>query len=292
MAPLAGLTGMNTDPSIQYTDQGVLEAHANVGGVDESHSQIGDEYAPTYPAGYGSGYHGTAYGPEVDRSGQRGYSNRQSGVAIDQTPTSHESPYPTGVRQPDLETPGSYAADADAKRAQVKLLHGRDMGGVRKNVIRSPAGREIETHYTTDRYDAPNETQLAPNVPGQLRGSGGHLKDTTQGYGQLNNLDEFQRGHSIRRVQHDGIPWDRSIDYAPGHVFLGRHLHRTPPLTVDSPYGQVAGDTSTGQQVMEVRGYPTPYQPPSIPTVQPTGVSSQAEDVWAYLCQEPCIYRE
>ena len=282
MAALAGLTGMSADSASQEMDQGVAEAHANVGGYDPSHSKPGDLSGESWPASGWAGYHGTSYGQEVDNNGQMGTDYRAYGVGIDQTPDTHESPYPEGLIQPNLEDPGSYARTSYDLAVQRKKLHGQNMGGVRKLNGFSPAGRQTPTNYTTDRYDSPDDTDLSTTVPGQIRGTGNAQRDVQQGYGKLNDNPEFQHGHSIRRVQHDGIAWDRSLAYPGRKPFYGRHPVMTGnSFDVDSVYGQVAGDTSTGQQVMEKRGFPTPYEPQPLPVVAPSS-SEPSDDVWAW----------
>lgn len=280
MARLAGLTGLNaSSDQIQYDDAGVLEAHG--GPVDESHGG-GDPGGLNYPAAYGTGWKADPYFPDYELLGENVSSAPLAdGVPVDRTPNSHRAPYPRGIIQTDndLESYQRFAVDRQIQR---KELHGKDLGGPKKFNHLDPAGREVESHYTTDRYDAPNTNILSDNVPGQIRGTGAGLKGTDQGFGALNDNPEFQTGHSIRRVQHDTLHWDRSLSpnaVAP-QVFRGKFPVREAAFDTDSPYEQM-GDTSTGQQVMERRGYPTPPLPPSQPVVIPSSSDGSA-DVWAY----------
>lgn len=276
MAPLAGLGSLSSAP--QETDMGVLEAHG--GPVDTTHGYYGDRLGDTWPSGYGSGYHGTSYGYEVDQGEWPDFN--QPGAKQDQTPTTHESPYPRGIIQPDLETPGSYALAAEQLRVQRSEVHSPDLGAPGYLNRNAPGGRQVPDHWTTDRYESPAETNLSASVPGQLRqGSNGVGLDVSQGYGRLNDTEEFQHGHSIRVIQHDSLAWDRSLTYAPPQPLYPRY-----PMTQatfdgpDSPYG-VLGDTSTGQQVVwEGRiGNPTAYQQPPEPAMNQ---AVQSNDVWSW----------
>lgn len=277
MAPLPGIYG---DKPPQVTDQGVLEAHS-IGGIDPDHGEFGDTSGQTWPSAYGTGYEGTQYGPDVENGDYPEF--YEGGHKMDATPTSHEAPYPRGIIQPDLETPGSYADSATRLSAQRRALHGPSLGAARFFNRFAPGGRESPVDITVDRYDAPNANLLASNVPGQLRqGNNGVGRDTTQAYGALNDTPEFQAGHSIRVVQHDTLHWDRSLDYAPPQPFWGRHeIAQTRFDGPDSPY-YAMGDTTTGQQVVwEGRiGTPTAYSQPSEPAVNQA--TSSSEDVWPY----------
>lgn len=282
MAPLAGLTGISgQDTPAQVTDEGVLEAHS-IGAIDPGHAQYGSDVNESWPAAYGLGYQGSQYGVDVSQ-GQVPYYD-QPGRPLDSTPSTHQAPYPRGIIQPNLEQPGSYAETATDLAIQRDELHSQDLGGPGVTNRNSQTGKEIPSHYTTDRYDAPNQTMQAP-IPGQIASTFGTGRDTGPGgYGQLNSTDEFQRGHSIRRVQHDGMPWDRSLDYAPPQPFWGREIIQEATFDgPDSPYGQVMGDTSTGQQVVwEGRiGNPTSYVQPPEPAIN-QAPSYTGGDVWAY----------
>jgi hypothetical protein len=167
-------------------------------------------------------------------------------------------------------------------------LHRPELGGTRAMTGRSPAGEEERTHYTTDDYVAPNESYQQP-LTGQVRspganggnGYGSGNADTVQGYGQLNTLPEFQAGHSIRRVQHDRMPWDFTGTHGEQDVpFWGRHPVQQMPLDgPDSPYfamGSIDGANTPWEGRI---GYPTPYQQPSEPTIVQAAPS---HDVWAW----------
>lgn len=281
MAPLAGLQGLNAQAP-QETDQGVLEAHG--GPVDPSHGEYGQEYVPTWPAGYGTGYDGTQYGPQNGLEPDTSlFQTDPSRRTDDYTPSAHGSPYPKGIIQPSLEDPGSYSLSAELLARQRSDIHGTDLGAVGVHT-RAVSGRESPVHYTVDRYTAPNATDLAA-VPGQLRqGNNGIGRDTSQGYGVLNTTPEFQAGHSIRIVQHDTVHFDHTLDNAPPQPFWGKFgLEQATFDGPDSPYGPVGGDTTTGQQVpWEGRiGNPTAYQQPPEPTVVQS--PPPGGDAWAWL---------
>jgi hypothetical protein len=273
-APLSGLSGLygneSSDPN-QTFDEGVLEAHANT--LDPEHGNTGSQGPGELP------YGGTSYGQDSRFTGfTPDYSMRGIG-GLDQTPSSHANPYPRGIIQQSWDEPDAVARAG----AQTALLHGVDQGGPRANGGFNPAGRENPTDYTTDRYGAPNETDQALNVPGQIRGGLSAL-DTAQGYGQLNSTDEFKRGHSIRRVQHDKMP----MDYTNTHggqdgPFLGRiPIAQARFDGPDSPYF-AAGAIDQAQVMMRSGGAsdPTPYQPPPDPTIA-AGVPGTPSSPWAY----------
>jgi hypothetical protein len=292
MAPLQGLTGLTPDPqdTTDVMDEGVLEAKANPIAAD--HADYGSQY---------NGYQGTVpdaspfsgmpvYEGWTDSDSQQ-YGGRDynlQGYADDMTPTTHSSPYPKGIIQPDWSNPSAYATAAE----QMRELHGTDLGGVEFYQFTAPAGRETPTNYTTDNYVAPNENYLV-TAPDQLKGSYGHgasgqsglgggNADTTQGYGVLNTMEEFNAGHSIRRVQHDRMPWDFTATHGEQNVpFYGRHPVQQMPLNgPDSPYFD-QGDISGANIVWEGRiGDPSPYvQPPEV-TIAPG--QPDAPDVWSW----------
>jgi hypothetical protein len=289
MAALAGMTGLYpADPqdTADTFDEGVLESKALP--LDDDHSEYGSQHlgfsgtvpdaSPfasmgTYDAGFTDEYDPGAY-PDTRRAG-------------DQTPDTHTAPYPRGIRQYAIETPLGLAEAAQ----QTEIIHGQEFGGTNRMVLSAPSGYEEETHYTTDRYDAPNETYQATVTQGQLKpsgsmsagGYGGGNADTVQGYGVLNSIPEFQMGHSIRRVQHDRMPWDFSNTHGEQDVpFMGRHpVYQMPLDGPDSPYFE-SGDISGAQVPWEGRiGYPTPYVQPSEPTIVPAA-SDDSGDVYAW----------
>ena len=297
MAALQGLSGLYPDPqdTTDYMDEGVLEARAAPGTPVSDHSEYGSQY---------NGYSGTIptespFSPMTVYDGWAGADPdfmttdvyRMPGREDDVTPTTHASPYPRGIIQQSWDAPNAAALNGD----QMQQLHGPDLGGVYFYIQTAPAGHEEETHYTTDRYDAPNENYLATVLDGQLKSSsgssnastgggsrGGSNADTTQGYGQLNTLPEFQMGHSIRRVQHDRMPWDFTNTHGEQNVpFMGRHPVEQMPLNgPDSPYFE-AGDIDGANIVWEGRiGDPTPYQQPVEPTI--ASAPLQSEDVYAW----------
>lgn len=286
MSPLPGVQGMNADPAVQYQDAGVLEAHGF--SLDQRHMTTGGALGgQTWPAAYGHGYTGSPYPPIVDNQSQTGEAYADLGYPGDATPRSHSAPYARGIHQPNYEDKNSYADVSYELAMQQVQLHSPSFGADRLFNQNSPVGKETPAHYTTDRYDAPNSNVLATAVPGQLRqgtgGNGGNGKsDTTQGYGQLNSTPEFQMGHSIRRVQHDTLHWDRSLDNNPAVPFRGKFPVEQANFNTDSSYGPVAGVATQGAQIpWEGRiGNPSAYQTPSEVTVNPSPPSGG--DVWAY----------
>lgn len=297
MAKLAGLSGLNPDPpdTGQFMDEGVLEARASVNPNVAEHGRYGsqsDGYSGTIPleSPYSpmSVYDGWTY---EDAAQYGGRDFNLPGEPLDYTPTTHASPSPR-IGQTTMmswENPAGYANLGPQNNA----LHGPDFGGVELMVGRDPAGREEITHYTTERYDAPNENYLSPDVPGQLRGTGfvngvgasGHGNaDPTQGYGVLNTLPEFQMGHSIRREQHDSVHFDYTNTHGEQDVpFPGRHPIQQMPLDgPDSPYFEM-GNIDGANVPWEGRiGDPTAYvQPPEVTTLPAASYTSN--DVYPVL---------
>ena len=291
MAALQGLTGLYADPqdTTDTMDEGVLEARAAPNTPDDDHGTYGSQY---------NGYSGTVpdaspfagmpvydgYDPaDSDQYGGRGF--QVPGSELDRTPTTHASPYPRGIIQQSWDAPDNVALNGE----QLQQLHGPELGGTTFMLGNSPVGHEEPAHYTTDNYVAPNENYLTPDVPGQLKGNtgagrggyGGGNADPTQGYGVLNTLEEFNAGHSIRRVQHDTVHFDFTNTHGEqGVPFPGRHPVQQMPLDgPDSPYFEM-GNIDGANTPWEGRiGYPSPYQQPEEPTIGP---ALQSEDVWAY----------
>lgn len=297
MAPLGGLKGLIPDPQTrqQFVDEGVLEAKANA--PHPEHGEYGvshlgysgavplqNPYAgfPVYD-GWSSDLAAGEYGEtQYTQYGMRGYSE-----PIDLTPTTHSSPSPrVGLSSMiSWDNPHGAALVGD----QMTALHGPEFGGATFKIRFDPTGREEITHYTTNDYAAPNENYLSP-VSGQLKsgtigaggatggggrgsgsGGGGSNADTTQGYGELNSIERFKTGHSIRREQHDRMPWDFTNTHGEQNVpFLGRHPVEQMDLNgPDSPYFE-AGSIDGANIVWEGRiSDPTQYvQPPEV-TVSP-----------------------
>jgi hypothetical protein len=294
MAPLQGLSGLYPDPwdTQDFMDEGVLEARAAPGTPVAEHGQYGSQalgYSGTIPLESPfspmSVYDGWQNNPDYS-----GTDFRTQGEPYDRTPDTHSSPYPRGIIQQSWDNPNALAVAGE----QITELHAPDLGGQKLYITHAPAGHEEETHYTTDRYDAPNENYLATVTDGQLKpgtgssnastggGSrGGSNADPTQGYGVLNSMPEFQMGHSIRRVQHDTLHFDFTNTHGEQDVpFWGRHPIQNAQFDgPDSPYFE-AGSIEGNQVVWEGRiGDPTPYVQPPEPTI---GQSAPADDVWAY----------
>lgn len=302
MASLKGLSGLYPDPqdTADVMDEGVLEARASSNPFGAEHGQYGEQshgYSGSVPvqspfsglAVY-DGYD-PAYAAEYGMGGQvaeNKYGLLTPGMEYDETPTTHASPSPRiGLSSMISWDNPNGAAEVGVQGQQ---LHGPDFGGVEFNLLHDPTGREEETNYTTNSYIAPNENYLSPDVPGQLKGShftgagaggagaggshtggggGGSNADTTQGYGVLNTMPEFNAGHSIRREQHDRMPWDFTATHGEQDVpFYGRHPVEQMPLDgPDSPYFE-QGDISGANIPWEAHiGDPTVYAQPVEPSV-------------------------
>jgi len=289
MAPLQGLKGLYPDPmdTMDTMDMGVLESKAFT--LDSEHGMYGSQsqgYQGSVPAV--SAFSGMpvydGWSPEdAAEYGSRDF--RVTGTALDNTPDNHGAPYPRGIIQQSWERPDDLAIVG----TQISELHGADLGGVANFTGDDPTGREEPADYTTDRYDAPNENYLSSEVPGQLRGSygrsgGGYnsgTADVTQGYGVLNSLEEFQMGHSIRRVQHDTVHFDFTNTHGEQDVpFWGRHPVEQMPLDgPDSPYFEQGGIDGANVPWEGRIGDPTPYEQPAEPTV---AASQEYPDVFAW----------
>lgn len=288
MAPLQGLKGLYPDPQVtdQFFDEGVLEAKANT--PHPEHASYGVQhygYSGTVPAAV------PFEGQPVYDGWEPGFSNQFGGMdypepgdEIDKTPVTHTSPYPRGILQQSWSSPHELALAGE----QMMELHRPELGATTLNVGFAIPGREEVTHYTTNDYVAPNENYLS-QVPAQLKsqggrsggGYGGGNADPTQGYGWLSPYEEFSAGHSIRREQHDRMPWDFTATHGEQEVpFQGRHPVEQMPLNgPDSPYFD-QGDIDGANIPWEGRiAYPTPYQQPEEPTVV---AASPQPDVWAW----------
>jgi hypothetical protein len=293
MAALAGLTGLyGPDPqdTTDVMDEGVLEAkgfalnpeHGEYGSQHLGYQGIVPDVSPFSSMGVYEGYD-TGYSQQFG-----GMNYNTPGEAIDATPETHSSPYPRGIIQQSWDDPHALARYGE----QANVLHQPELGGSVFYNGNAVPGREEITHYTTDRYDAPNENYLAPEIPGQVRpgspnsasGSGGGNADPTQGYGVLNTLPEFQMGHSIRRVQHDSAHFDYTNTHGEQDVpFYARHPVGQMPLDgPDSPYF-AQGSIDGANVVWEGRiGDPTPYQQPAEPSFAAATPASAGSDVWAW----------
>src|SRR5271166_902960 len=296
MAALGGLKGLSPDPqdTADYMDEGVLEARASVNPNVAEHGQYGsqsDGYSGTIPTESPytpmSVYDGWGYA-EAAQYGGRDFN--VAGREIDTTPTTHSSPSPRIGQSTFMSWDNPNGVGNIA--GQMNDLHGPELGGTTFNLGHDPAGREEESHYTTNRYDAPNENYLSSDVPGQLRGTGfdagtgasGHGNaDPTQGYGVLNSLPEFQMGHSIRREQHDSVHFDYTNTHGEQDVpFPGRHPVEQMPLDgPDSPYFAM-GDINQAQLPWEGRiGDPTAYvQPAEVTTLPAVSSGDTSYDVY------------
>jgi len=289
MAGLTGLGGLKgiSDPvdTSSVMDEGVLEARANP--LDSDHEDYGSQYygySGTVPTAEPWNSQGVYEGADPD-PGYAAMGAPQPGVALDQTPTSHRAPWPRGIIQDSWDDPGMLAVAGE----QTAELHSPDFGAPEFYNGFSPAGRETDTNYTTDRYPAPNESYQSPDIPGQLKGassnsgsaSGHGNADTVQGYGTLNSTPEFQMGHSIRRVQHDPVPFDFTNTHGEQDVpFMGRHpVYQADFTGPDSPYyeqGSIDGGLVPWEGYI---GDPSPYVQPAEPTI---GEAPQSEDVFAW----------
>jgi hypothetical protein len=284
---LTGLYGPPADPNLTAggtIDEGAYQAYDQSLQYKDAHGTPGD--TANQQAAYGGAYSGQGtYG--VNESGQITdfndipgyYVLRDPEAPLDETPSSHGGMYPRPMALAVMAQSG-----LDVVGDQARALHGTDQGGPRALLGRAPGGHEQNTAWSADRFDAPNQNALAHEVSGQLKAGNGPrgMADPDQGYGELNSLPEFQAGHSIRNVQHDSMPWDRSLTGPGGEegTWLGRWASGTGPSFdgPDSPYG--AAGNSQDLMVAEVRGYPTAYAQPVPPTVLPVAPGPQ-NDVWA-----------
>lgn len=286
MAGLQGLTGLyGAQPTTGagQVDEGALQAYDQAQQYADAHTKPGD--TANQHDQYGGRYSGQ--GTYADNlTGQIAefsdlppfYVLADPDAAIDRTPSSHGGLYPR---------PGALGVMAQSGMEiageQAQGLHSSDQGGPRSVVGRAPGGHEENTAWTVDRYDAPNQNALSRNLADQVRpmsGSNGRSADVDQGYGVPNTLPEFQRGHSIRYVQHDELKFDRSLTGPANEgIWLGKFTQSGPSFAgPDSPYG-VMGQAQ-GMMTAERRGFPTEYTQPASPTVLPTSQSS-GQDVWA-----------
>jgi hypothetical protein len=282
----------------QHLDQGVLEARA-APGTATSHGKYGSQslgYGGPVPKESSGTMIQPVYDAGTDGEVYADWDFPNSGETyLDKTPDVHGAPYPRGIVETrhgghSLNTP----AGLEVAGEQMRVLHGLDFGGQKLYVAHDPAERQTVTRYTTDRYPAPNENMLNPKVPNQMRpvagtfGGGGQAgmgqADTTQGYGKLNDNWEFQRGHSVRRIQHDRMPWDFTNTHGEQDVlFLGRHEVRQRRLDgPDSPYFE-AGDIGGQHVPWEGRiGFPREYIQPPNPHTVPSNQSLESEDLWGW----------
>jgi hypothetical protein len=290
MAPLQGLAGLYADPqdTTDVMDEGVLEARANT--PDPEHGQYGsqsDGYSGQIPTE--SPYSAMAVYDGWSTEYAQMFGGRDYNVIgepTDFTPNTHVAPYPRGIIQQSWDDPHALSRYGD----QGVQLHQPELGGSKFFNGNSMTGHEEVTHYTTDRYDAPNENYLS-DLPGQVKGtafansagaSGHGNADPTQGYGVLNTLPEFTMGHSIRREQHDTVHFDYTNTHGEQNVpFMGRHPVEQMPLDgPDSPYfmqGEIDGANTPWEGRI---GDPTPYQQPQETTIAPT--PTQTVDVWGW----------
>jgi hypothetical protein len=305
---LAGLYGPQTDSTdTQYMDEGVLEARA-APGTATTHGEWGSQtfgYGGTVPTDPQTDPSQAVYDASAGSEEDQYWSNdfTYETTAIDHTPTTHDAEWPRGIPQEgfaSLSTPGGL----EIAGAQMQALHGTNLGGVNHNVLNAPAGHEEATSYTTDDYMAPNENILGSAI-GQLRGAngsssglvggggsghgnaGGSAADPDQGYGVVNTLPEFNAGHSIRRVQHDRMPWDFTATHGEQEVpFLGRHdlVGQMDFNGPDSPYfaqGSLGGP-GLGVAAPMIYGDPTEYIQPPEPTVLSAPQNGPDSDVYAW----------
>jgi len=284
-------------------DEGVLEARA-APGTGTTHGEYGSQtfgYGGTVPLDPQTDPSQQVYNAGTEEDEYWGYDFYNSESALDHTPTTHDAEWPRGIPQNgagSLSTPGGL----EEVGAAMRVLHGKNLGGVNAMVLNSPVGHEELTDYTTDDYTAPNESMLA-KVPGQIKGAnqsssgmlggggsghgnaGGSAADVDQGYGVNNSLPEFNAGHSIRRVQHDRMPWDYSLLHGEQEVpFEGRHaiVGQMSFDGPDSPY-YAQGSIQGNQTPWEGRiGDPTEYVQPPEPTVVAANTSDTSYDVYAW----------
>lgn len=284
-APLQGLQGLYPDPQVtgQYMDEGVAEAKANP--LNPEHSEYGSQsygYSGIEPD-HSPFAQFSIYDSGMEEQEYTGMSAPVMGEDIDRTPVTHKAAWPRGIQQPSYSGPDDYALVGD----QLRAMHGTSEGADTYLNDYSPAGRETPWHYTTERFDSPDDVILASD-PGQLRftssmsntgrGSGG--ADVDQGYGKNNELPEFAHGHSLRYIQHDSAVFDYTNTHGQDEPFPGKHPIQQPQYNgPDSPYYEM-GSIDQANVVWEGRiGNPAPYIQAPEPAYGPPLTS---EDVWAY----------
>lgn len=246
--PLAGLSGLygKTNPEQPIGVTGRPETDWGTP-ADSRHGVPGGD-------AHEKNTRGTGYGPEQGFPSEFNGSEAPRGDIWDSTPTSHAAPFPPGAQQ-----------DLVAYSDTMRTLHGAERGG---STRRSFAPTPYEFHINAVRSDSPYESDLAENVPGQLKsGPGG--KGTSQGYGVPNGYG-FNLGRQFRRAQTDRMPFDRTGVHSEERPFWGKHPTRVTRFDgPDSPFAQ-QGDTSQGMNLAPTPvGYATPYQQPPSPTVAP-----------------------
>lgn len=252
--PLAGMTGLNGP--VDNTPHGSTERDpTNWGTVaDPRHAIPGDSsHMPRYVA--------TPYPSDVP-TGAMPVLSAEPAHLRDRTPRTHSAPWPRGL-QTDLVAAGEAS----------RVLHGTDFGGSSfLNDGPVPYPVEVDSVYNY----SPNQSDLATEVPGQLRGLS---TDVDQGYGK-DNSGTFGYGHQQRREVHTDMPFDYTLLHAGDRPFLGKHPVWANRMDgEDSPYG-AAGDNSVGMNLApQPTGYATPYEQPANPTVAPVTGYDQAAPV-------------
>lgn len=253
--PLAGMTGLHGP--VDNQPHGTTERDPTNWGtvVDSRHALPGDSshMPPRYVA--------TPYASGVP-AGENPPLSSMPGELRDQTPRTHAAPWPRGI-----ETDQVVAGQAS------QILHGVDFGGssfLSDGPVPYPV--EVSSVYSL----SPNASELATDVPGQLRGLS---KDMDQGYGK-GNSGTFGFGHQQRREFHTDFPFDYTNLFAGDRPFYGKAPVWQNRLDGDdSPYG-ASGDNSVGMNLApQAVGYATPYEQPSNPTVAPVAGYDQAAPV-------------
>lgn len=278
--PLTSLQGFDSFAADGQTGAGRLESFGST--VDPAHGQWGDTSAPP------------EYGPPFPSSGQHAYSPEDWGLVgdpppylapqpgegpFDTTPSSMAAPYPRlGADDGTLRDPGAQWRQQEASH----ILHGEDRGGSRATTYGAPGDHESPVHWNV-RYEVNDGGSLLQGgIPDQIKGAGsGH--DVTQGFGTAEGHG-YAAGHLQRYDQMDPVPYNFQW------LRVGERPFRikTPALQPsydgpDSPYG-VQGDTTAnmaqGASQAAVQGFPTPYAPPSDPTVLPTVQPAGEAPAW------------
>lgn len=239
-APLQGLTGLYGARPHGQTGRDP----SNFGGPPDRRHAIPGDSSRARP------YGGRVYGGELVADDQI-KSTPLPGLVANSTPDRHAAPYPVGL-----------VHDPVVAAAQMRTLHGLDLGGPRTTVTNPSTPADVPAYVV--RNPSPNVTNLAA-VPGQLKSGS---DDVSQGYGQTNGHG-FEFGYQQRRTVRTGVPLDRPVHGE--RPFLGHHGVGENVYTVDSPFGPVQGDTSTGMNLGPTpSGYPTPYEQPDNPTYRPS----------------------
>jgi hypothetical protein len=268
--PLTALQGFGSFSQDGMTGAGRLESQGST--VDPAHGQWGDQsaspqWAPPYPS---SGQY--AYPPEdwgLVGDAPAAQAPDAADRPFDDTPASMAAPWPRlGADDGSLRNPEAQWRQQEASH----ILHGEDRGGSGATTYGAPGDHESPVHWDV-RYEVNDGGSLLQGgVPAQIKGAGsGH--DVTQGFGTAEGFG-YAAGHLQRYDQTDPVPYNWQWLQASERPFRIKAPALQPTYDgPDSPYG-ASGDTTAhmkhGVSQAAVNSFPTPYAPPSDPTVLPS----------------------